>query len=299
MKLGLGTVQFGVTYGISNTTGRPSDSEVASILNHAADADIQILDTATGYGDAEQVLGRHLLHPNPFRIVTKTPVFHLGPVAKEAPAHIRNALVRSVEKLRVRKLYGLLVHHADDLLSPVGPALVKAMRQLVDEGLVERIGVSLYTGDQIDGVLERFSPDIVQLPVSIADRRLEHSGHLSRLKSAGIEVHARSAFLQGALLMRPESLPGFLQPLGTFLGELDDFGARRKLSRIQLALAYLRDLGHIDHAIVGVTSTAELDEITREYRNLPHDLVGVPSAPALASCILDPSQWPKATAPAS
>ena len=75
MKLGLGTVQFGMNYGMSNLRGRTPPAEVDHILRLAADNGVQVLDTAAVYGDSEVVLGKLLAPDHDFRIVTKIPGF--------------------------------------------------------------------------------------------------------------------------------------------------------------------------------------------------------------------------------
>src|SRR6201994_1527154 len=76
-RIGLGTVQFGTDYGISNTAGQVPASEVSLILASARRAGIGVIDTAASYGSAEEAIGRALRDADRFRIVTKAlPLSH-------------------------------------------------------------------------------------------------------------------------------------------------------------------------------------------------------------------------------
>lgn len=268
MKLGLGTAQFGLDYGISNQRGQVPLHEVNRILACAEAAGIDLLDTACLYGDSEAVLGQALGSRSSFRIITKTPQFKTQKLGAAQAAALRAAFDASLQRLTRPSAYGLLVHHADDLLAAGSEALYEAMLLLRETGHVQKIGVSVYDGRQIDEILERYSPDIVQLPINALDQRLVKSGRLAALKARGIEVHARSVFLQGLLLMSAERLPGYFTPyrdhLQKYFRALEEIG----LSPLQGALAFLDTVRDVDVAIVGVTSAAELQQVV-EARRVP------------------------------
>ncbi|MEW5995005.1 MAG: aldo/keto reductase, partial [Candidatus Zixiibacteriota bacterium] len=173
---------------MSNRLGRAPKSEVGRILDYAAASGIGLLDTAAAYGISEAVLGETLSPGHPFRIVTKTRPCHCAAVTAPEQKRVVETFHRSLRKLKQPRVYGLLVHNADDLLLPGGELLVDALHQLKAAGLVEKIGVSVYIGDQIDAVARIFTPDLVQLPVNLLDQRLIHGGHLTRLKQAGVEI---------------------------------------------------------------------------------------------------------------
>ena len=119
------------------------------------------------------------------------------------------SVIRSTARWKISgrgNVYGLLAHHADDLLVPGGRRVFEEMQRLLEEGLVRKIGVSVYSGQQIDSILELYTPDIVQLPLNLFDQRLLESGHLEKLKRRGVEIHARSVFLQGLLLIEPDQV---------------------------------------------------------------------------------------------
>ncbi len=185
MNLGLGSVQFGLDYGIANATGRTPAPEVAAILALAAERGVKVLDTAPSYGDSEAVVGRALPADQDFRIISKTRYFRLAKIGREEVATLDSDFRASLERLGVERLYGLLLHHCDDLLAPGGERLWAAMAALKDRGLVAKIGVSVYTKRQIEAVLERFTIDLVQLPLNVLDQRLSRE-FLDSIKRAGI-----------------------------------------------------------------------------------------------------------------
>lgn len=261
MKIGLGAVQFGLDYGIANTAGKVSEGDVAAILAAAAQLQLTLIDTAALYGDSEAVLGRTMSPASPFDIVTKTPQFAGSTLSELAAQQLEDSLHASLRKLQRRSVYGLLIHRVDDLLLPGGEVLMARMALLKQRGLVSKIGVSVYTGQQIDAVLARFPIDLIQLPINVLDQRLLHSGHLRKLKQAGVEIHARSAFLQGLLLMAPHELPAHFDGVREHLAAYHRFIAGQALTPLQAALGFVTGLEEIDRVICGVNSGMQLHEI--------------------------------------
>lgn len=291
MKLGLGTVQFGLDYGVANSDGMTSRSEVERILRIADDNGIRILDTAAMYGESESVLGITLPQQHEFKIVTKTPSFRTNRITSHQAKQLRTAFNESLERLRQDRLYGLLLHHADDLLSPGGDLLFEEMRRLSTAGLVEKIGVSVYTAGQIDSVLTNIVPDLVQLPVNILDQRLIQGGYLAKLKDLGVEIHARSVFLQGLLLMDTAALPGSLAILQSHIKQLETFLDEHSLTRLQGALMFMAQQPELDTVLVGVCSGDQLMDILRAAQALPDDTIDMTRFALSDERYLNPSQW--------
>ena len=287
--LGLGTVQFGMPYGVANRGERTPHDELAAIIELAARSAIGVLDTAALYGESERMLGAALPAAHPFRIVTKTPVF-AG--AEAVPGALAAAFERSLANLGQDRLYALLVHDADDLLKPGGDALWKAMDSLRQQGLIEKAGVSVYTAGQTDAVLERFEPGLVQLPVSIVDQRLVQSGHLSALKRRGIEIHARSVLLQGLLLMRPEERPAYFSRFDSEISGFNRFLERYGMTPLEAALAFVADLDEIDVALVGVTTRAQLRACLGAFRPSRPARPDFSGAACRSESLLNPALWP-------
>ncbi|MBK7765457.1 MAG: aldo/keto reductase [Sulfuritalea sp.] len=292
MKLALGTVQFGLRYGVANTSGQPAEAEVAEILRHAAGVGVEVLDTACLYGDSEVVLGRCLPTGHGLRIVTKTPKFS-GIDGASAAASLKASFAESCERLRLPRLYGLLAHDAKDLLGIAGEAIWQTMEELRAEQRVVRVGASVYNGAQIDALLQRYPIDLVQLPLSVLDQRLIQSGHLDRLAERNIEVHVRSVFLQGALLMSPDRLPPHLAGLRPCLEQISERAAVLGISPLQAALRFVSGLKQVAAVVCGVDSLAQFDQLAAAMEH-PEVALSIEDAAACACNdiqLLDPSQW--------
>ncbi len=248
-RLGLGTVQFGQAYGVSNRRGQVQLGAARTILTRAAEGGVGWLDTAANYGEAEAVLGQ--LDTRPFHIVTKTISAKNGVGAVIARARQSAATLGRVDRL--------LVHAAGDLAGPDGEALWSALRRLKDDGVVGGIGISTYVADDPAVLAERFRPDAMQLPFSLLDQRLLADGTLGKLKGLGVEIHARSLFLQGLLFL--DVLPEKLRHAAPRLAAVKARIAAAGSTPLAAALGFVLSRPEIDVAVVGVTALSELDEI--------------------------------------
>lgn len=260
-KLGVGTVQFGLAYGVSNTAGRTSPQEAREILRIAAEKALTLIDTAPAYGSSEAVIGDALPPGHGFRFVTKTPEISSTRIGPEECALVERTFRKSLESLGLHCAYGLLVHDADDLLKAGAERLLDTLRNLRKQGLVTKIGVSVYDEKQIDSILGRFDLDLVQLPVSIVDQRLLVSGHLARMATRNIEIHARSAFLQGLLLMGKGAWPERFRHAFGLLERFHEIAGKRGLTPVQLALGFVQSIPQVSQVVCGVNNVAQLREL--------------------------------------
>jgi len=286
--LALGTVQFGLRYGF-NPAPAPAGEEVAAILRFAWEEGIDTLDTAPAYGDAELRVAEFMPAQARFRIVTKLPAAR-GPV--DAGAARRSAL-ESAARLGGRPLEALLAHHAPDLLAPGGEALFAAMERLRAEGVVRRLGVSVYDAATLRAVLGAYPLDIVQLPLNVLDQRLLLDGSLALVAGRGVEVHVRSVFLQGVLLAAPAELPPALAALRAPLERFRAAAGRAGLSCAAAALAFVARCAGVARLVVGVNSLAQLRANVGAYaeaaRAAPFDASALAANEVPA---VDPRSWP-------
>ena len=257
-KLGLGTVQWGMKYGVSNSCGRTGGAEISKILTVARESGLSLIDTAALYGEAEKALGQQQLEG--FRLVTKTPRFAKGRITDRDAKTLVETLEKSLGLLRTDHVYALLVHHVEDVLVSGGEYLIEAMASLKDRGLVKRVGASIYDSRNLELVVERLRPDIVQLPLNVLDQRLIEDGSLDFLRHRGVEIHARSAFLQGLLLMPLNQIPDYFTPWRSILDRWNAACDRQGVSPLQAALGYVTRLDAIDYCILGVESASHLQQ---------------------------------------
>ncbi len=258
MKLALGTVQFGLNYGVTNQNGQVAIEEVKSILNFAKDNGIDTLDTASGYGNSEQVLGK--VGVDDCQIITKTTSL------KNGINGVIKGFYQSLESLNKKAVDGLLIHDINEVSGKEFNDLFRKLNELKQQGLVNKIGFSTYTPEQVDFLLENFDFDIVQLPFNVFDNRLIQGGQLKSLKNKGVEIHARSIFLQGVLL-------DFDNLSDYFLTWKDQFDAYQvivsdsKLSLLEYALNFVLSVKEVDKVLVGVNNERQLKEIVQSIKS--------------------------------
>jgi len=264
MKLALGTVQFGLDYGITNKQGKVSVFEVSKILSLAKNLGINTLDSAHAYGESQQVLGQ-LQASNNFNIVTKLPTLYShSEEVNESLNKIEMLFNENLRLLECQKVYALMFHNADDLLSPQAKIYYQQFTVLKKQKKVKKFGVSIYHPSQLRRIIESFAIDIVQLPLNCLDQRFINKNMQQTLLSQ-VEVHARSLFLQGTLLMPLEDLAGYFQPYKVYFAKFHSLCHKLKCQPLTLALAIIHQNSFIDKAVVGCCTAIQLEEIVEHY----------------------------------
>jgi aryl-alcohol dehydrogenase-like predicted oxidoreductase len=278
-KLAIGSVQFGLEYGISNNHGQTKSDEVEKILQLAISNGINTLDTAHGYGSSEETLGNFNLEK--WDIVSKF---------SEASDNVslRKSLKESLKRLGVKNLHGYIAHSASLLIE--NPGLWTILKQFKSEGLVKKIGYSLYHLHELERLLENdMIPDLVQLPYNIVDNRF--SSRLPMLKDYGTEIHTRSAFLQGIFFMDYKKLNSHFGEIIPFLKDLDSkFNTPE--SKAGFLLNYCLQNPYIDKVVIGVNISEQLEQNIQSLNNqLPS--TALESIPYISEKILIPVNWPQ------
>lgn len=287
MRLALGTAQFGLPYGVANQLGQVSQAAAKEMLLLAMDYRIDTLDTAIAYGESESCLGD--LGVQGFNLVTKIPLIPEN--CERIDEWIRQQLLASIARLRVKSVYGLLLHRPSQLLSSHGLQIFNALQELKRDGLVQKIGVSIYSPDELDLLTTRYSIDIVQAPFSLIDRRLFTSGWLGRLKQKGIEVHIRSVFLQGLLLMPRSAIPPKFSLWDQLWDSWHDWLESRQLSPVHASLAYALAFPEIDRVVVGAESYEQLIQIINASSRTKID--EFPDISSDDEGLINPANWTK------
>lgn len=284
-KLALGTAQFGMAYGIANSGGQVGADEIAAILALAEASSMDTLDTAIAYGESESRLGAAGVAE--FRLVTKLPGL---PEEEEDPvAWVRSMVQGSLGRLRADVLDGLLLHRPMDLLGPRGGELYRGLVSAREDGLVRKIGISVYAPRDIESLWPEFRFDLIQAPYSLVDRRIEKSGWLKRLKDAAVEIHTRSTFLQGLLLMKRTAVPeGFGRWSGLW-DAWDKWTRDAGVSRLSACLSVSLRCPEIDRVVVGADSSAHLQQILKAAQSTPGE--AVPDFSSEDEALINPSRW--------
>jgi aryl-alcohol dehydrogenase-like predicted oxidoreductase len=285
MRIALGTVQFGLFYGIANETGQVSRAESKAMLQLASASGIDTLDTAVAYGESEVRLGEAGVQN--FNVITKLPAIPAS--CTSIGDWVREQVNLSLSRLGLPKVYGILVHRSADLIGKDGGSLWYELEALHSIGLVEKIGVSIYSPTELEKVFERFSVDLVQAPLNLVDRRLVTSGWLDRLKERGVELHTRSAFLQGLLLMPMDSLPPEYWRWRSLFFHWYQWLFENNYSALEACLAYPLSFQQVDRVVVGADSLQQLRQIIGTA-NIPM-VTKLPNLGLEDEFLINPAKW--------
>ena len=285
MKLALGTVQFGLPYGIANQAGQVSRSEVKAMLQLALENHIDTLDTAIAYGESENCLGE--VGTKGFKLISKLPA--LPESCTDVGGWAKGQLSESLARLGVSALYGLLLHRPEQLLGTKGNELYHALLGLKDDGLVQKVGASIYSPNELEEVIKRFDLDLVQAPFNLVDQRMYNTGWLSRLKDREVEIHTRSAFLQGLLLMPYEAIPPQFATWSELWKRWHNWLSGNNVSALHACLSFPLSFPEIDRVVIGAESSVQLNQIIdASRRSLPVDL---PELHCEDENLVNPSFW--------
>ena len=295
-RLMLGTVQFGMPYGVANRTGQPEYAEVVRIVATAVEGGVRWFDTAAAYGSSEEVLGRALSElklRDAVTVVTKIAPLSAEDVAD--PVLARSAIERSVERSRLQlgleRLPVVLFHREADA------AHLEVLDELRGRGVVERVGVSCDNppggalGRVVDGRVAA-----LQIPANLVDRRHLSSGLLPQAASRGVLVLVRSAFLQGLLVMPEEQIPSHLRGVLPARSWLEGIAQESGMTLAELAVRFLQSQQGVTSVLCGVETVAQMRENLRiaDQGPLPRDLLSrlMSWSPELPEALVTPSAWP-------
>ena len=285
-RLALGTVQFGLAYGIANQAGQVSRPAAKAMLQLAAVNGIDTLDTAIAYGESETCLGE--IGIRGFNLVTKLPT--LPDNCQDVSVWVRGQVAASLSRLGVTAIYGLLLHRSEQLLGPNGAALYQALQELKEDGRVQKVGVSIYAPSELERLSQQYRFDLVQAPFNPVDRRLHNTGWLQRLKDDSVEVHTRSAFLQGLLLMAQAEVPSKFAPWSAVWQRWHQWLAHHDVSAVEACLGFSLSFPEIDRVVVGADSMDQLAQIVSAASiQTPSDL---PALQCDDENLINPAYWP-------
>jgi aryl-alcohol dehydrogenase-like predicted oxidoreductase len=278
-------VQFGIPYGIANRTGQVSKKEAKKMLDLASSKGIDTIDTAIAYGESEKCLGEVGIEK--FKVITKLPAVPNG--CPDIFRWIESQINASLHRLNQTSIYGVLLHRSEELLGIDGSLIFHALEKLKASGVVQKFGISIYSTVELDLLKDRYSVDIVQAPLNLVDNRLVETGWLKRLKDTGTEVHTRSAFLQGLLLMQHSEMPPKFALWDNLWEEWRRWQLLNSASALQACLAYPLSFPEIDRVVVGADSVEQLVEIVR----YSEDTFGLafPKIGCTDEALVNPSKW--------
>lgn len=290
----LGTVQFGLPYGIANRSGQPSYETARDIIACVFEGGVTCLDTAAAYGNSEAVIGRALAElslADRMRVVTKVPSMpgHLN--ADEADRWVETAVRNSLDALRLEQLPICLFHREEDA------GYFDALARLQARGWIGQIGVSTYLPEVTARILTGGRAQAIQIPTNILDQRFIRTGVLEQARRSGVTVFVRSVYLQGLLLMTPDRLDPFFEPVIRVLPQLNRWAGEAGLTLAELAVQFVLSLNGVTSLVLGVETLEQARDNVRLCGGppLPPDMLRqiVADIPDLPERLLIPSFWPK------
>jgi spore coat polysaccharide biosynthesis protein SpsF len=289
----LGTAQFGMPYGIANVTGQPAIKQAADMVAQCWEQGIRYFDTAQAYGDSELVLGTCLeslvLDEEP-RIITK---LHPGTDIR-SPKDITKSVQASIGRLRVSALWGLMLHR-EHWLDEWDGVLGQTLRHLKNQGLIRRLGASVYSVERALQAVDKQDLDVLQVPINVFDRRMARANVFEQADRAGKQVFARSIYLQGLALMDPAAAPDGICHAKTALTAFAEFCRSHQLDRKRFAVEYVRHRAPKALLVLGAeTSQQALENCAlTETMTTPSAMVDAWDAawPEDLAELIDPSRW--------
>jgi len=281
MKIALGTVQWGLDYGIANKSGIPLDQDLKAILEFAKQIGINMFDTAIQYGNAEERIGKLLNKRD--KIVTKIGGFTQS-------NNINYQLKLSLKRLKKKSLYGCLFHSYKELAN--NPIFWDQLNEIKNKGTIKKIGYSIYEPEELEHLLMmKMKPDLVQIPYNILNHKFEP--YLEKLKSINTEIHVRSIFLQGLLFKPLTEIPPQLSGLKPALREINELCENLELTKLELLLGFILYNPNIDFAVIGVETKNQLEEIfkSQEGKTNKAKINKIPAIYVKNNKLLNPTNW--------
>lgn len=297
MKLCLGTVQFGMDYGVFSTP-KKNPEYCIDCLDYATQNGIDAIDTATAYGTAEEIVGEFLKKKTILReklfISTKLFPNILDDYNRDDYVRvIRDNLCKSLKTLHTDHVDAYYFHSSRYAFQP---ELLEAIKVVQDEGLAKRVGVSVYYPDEAMSCFENNHINCIQAPYSIFDHRMKEAGVFEKGKECGFNMDARTVFIKGLIRLKDDEVPDHLAKAKPILKRLDKICNDTGFSRIDLALGYVRREQRINHLVFGVRTIEQLKEDIESFnRDIPEDIFEEidKEFSGISADIVVPSLWVK------
>ena len=284
-KIILGSANFDQIYGIKKNFIKKS--EIKKLFDLALKNEIKIIDTSPLYNESEKIIG--LLNNNRFKIISKIPKPPKNIKRENIKKWLKQNVMISLKNLKIKKFECLLLHNANSLLCKNGDEIYKGIRNMKINGFTSKIGVSIYDFNVLDKILKKFKFNLIQAPFNILDQRLVEKGWLKKLKKRKIEVHARSIFLQGILLLKHNQLPKKLIKLSKKLMVWENWLKKNKFSSLQVCLSFVLNQRQLDGIVVGYNNTNQLNQILK-LKQIKNNF-SLPNLNIKDKKLIDPREW--------
>ena len=286
-KICIGSANFGMEYGLDKKSPLLK-KDIKEIFEFLKKENTIYIDTAANYKNSEIIIGKY--STKKFKIITKIKKIPKG--VKDLEKWLKNEIYISCKKLRVNKIYGLLVHDTQDLKNKKkAKKIYKTFDILKKSKIIEKIGLSIYNPNELDLYLKNYNFEIVQAPLNIFDRRIINSGWLKKINEKGIEFFARSIFLQGLLIKDINKIDKFFSPYKKKFEKFEIWTQKLNISKVEACIRFVNSYREVDKVIVGINNRMHFFE---NYKFLKKDKLIVPNSLEIKSGkILNPKLWKK------
>ena len=267
-KIALGSVQFGMNYGITNKLGKVDPKEIKSILSLANLKDVTYIDTAQAYGNSEKIIGDFCENKSDLSFISKLKPQNKKKYSLQMEEKWEEEFQKTLSNLKIKNLDAFLIHNSNDLNNQNPELLLDWLISLKERDLVKRIGISIYHDTNIDKLPLR-EIDLIQLPLSLYDQRLLSNGTVKKLHELNISIHSRSIFLQGLLLETSLNWPENInKDFVSHHKKLENFLSKRNISLLEAALSFQHKCEYIEAFLVGVLSCNQLSNIIQSWNSI-------------------------------
>lgn len=290
-KVVLGTVQIGLDYGVSNRSGLMPLTEATDLIKTAHRLGCRTLDTAQAYGDAELKLGQ--IGVDQFKVISK--LAHLPQECSDLTEHVYRNVHEMRSKVGTRAFEAVLLHNPRELLVLTDKQISQVTAGfdlLKREGVIRKCGVSVYNPNELEDISSCFDSELVQIPCCPLDARWAELPRIQKMFKSGVEIHVRSIFLQGLLLMKSADIPGYFNPWSEMLGQWREWVKDHGMTRLEACLLISLKNPLFDKIVVGAQSK---DELEQQFHCLSNQMLDFPTIGFGTSdeAFLDPSRWGK------
>lgn len=286
----LGTVQFGINYGVNNKVGKPKKETAFKLLDYAYNNGISCLDTASAYGNSEEIIGTYIKKTgNKFLLCTKLPL-------NIKVCNIEKYFNECIDKLCIDKLHIYYLHRFEQCKDE---KIINELIKIKKEKRIKYVGVSIYEPSELEYILTYLydEVDVVQLPFNLFDNvRWKENDLLERTIKKGIKILARSVYLQGLFFSSQNLDKSIASNLYKQIQQITDLAQSLGYSVAEFAIAYIKSQTFISDYLVGCETLQQLiDNIVINGKDLVLDCVIQDEILKICETInqdlIDPRKW--------
>ena len=287
-KLILGTVQFGLDYGINNSIGKPTNKNIYKILDYAYENGIRTLDTAESYGNAHLIIGNYLKKNSKkkFKLISKLNSKQILNKGK-----LKFHIINKLKEFNIEYIHGYMIHDFKNFIQ--NEYLLKELESIKREGFINIVGISLYENDEIVNVINNYNNfDFIQVPFNLLDNETRRGKVLKLAKKKNIKIFSRSTFLQGLFFKQLNSFPSNLNPLKKYIKKIKNIQASSQTDINSIALNYCLSKKYIHKVLIGVESLSQLKKNLNDINNNNLDFkTEIDKMIVKETSLLNPTNW--------